>query len=391
MADPGEDASRVYQYEELMEQKRRANLAKKKIESVPIKDWDMSSRALNEYEYLRKEALKPYDAQFVSNAWLKMWELAGEFLPTLIDNSFTKTRTIVKAGSRTNSEVKQKVSELNIAKILYSFHVAEAPGSFLLAINHWLYSTYPNLEWKWIAESYRDVAEKDSQYLGDRYGIMRKYDENWFYGAEGNGDITSPDNLRSFQHHLPKCQLVTSDVKSPVSDYDEEEAQLYAVHVGHILAAMGTLAKGGMTILKTFSYYEARSVNLLFLLTQYFEKVYITKPVTSRPANSETYIVCEGFLGVTDVIMDKLLAHLAEKDMPGKCLYKIIDVPGALVDRIVEINEALLAQQETEIDRILAGIKDKQGAKAVEAIQRKSAADFLAKYPIKKLPAERKL
>ena len=30
----------------------------------------------------------------------------------------------------------------------------------------------------------------------------------------------------------------------------------------------------------------------------YFESVYITKPCTSRPANSEKYIVCKFFKGI---------------------------------------------------------------------------------------------
>ncbi|ARA71893.1 hypothetical protein BNJ_00050 [Kaumoebavirus] len=393
MATAGEDPGRVYQYEELMEQKARVNEIKKRIEKVPEKQWESSSRRLNHYEHLRKEALIPYDAQFVSNAWIKMWELTSEFAPALIDELFMKTvtRGISKGGN--GEMVKKKMTELNLKKELNSFHVAEAPGSFLLALNHWLYSHQPNISWNWIAESYREDAgtkSGNSQYLGDRYGIMRKYEDRWCYGAEGNGDITSTGNLRSFEHHLPKCHLFTSDVKSPVDNYDEEEAQLYQVHIGHIIAALATLAKGGLCILKTFSYFEARSINLLFLLCQHFGAVYITKPVTSRPANSETYIVCEDFKGVSDAVLDSLYEHLDEAKLGAeKAIYKQIDVPGALVDKVIEVNEVLIKQQETEIARIIAGIKS--NAETPRAAQEKATAEFLTKYPIKKLAPERRL
>nr|QQV29302.1 cap-specific mrna (Nucleoside-2-o-)-methyltransferase 2 isoform [Kaumoebavirus] len=392
MATPGEDPGRIYQYEELMEQKTRVNDIKKRIEQVDAKQWESSSRRLNHYEHLRKEALIPYDAQFVSNAWIKMWELTAEFVPTLIDDVFMKNKMQVISRGGNGESVKKKITELNLKKELNTFHVAEAPGSFLLALNHWLYSHHPNISWNWIAESYREDAgtRANSQYLGDRYGIMRKYDDRWCYGAEGNGDITSTSNLRSFEHHLPKCHLFTSDVKSPVDNYDEEEAQLYQVHVGHIVAALGTLAKGGLCILKTFSYFEARSINLLFILTQHFEKVYVTKPVTSRPANSETYIVCEDFKGVSDAVMDSLYDHLDEvKTGVEKCIYKQIDVPGTLVDKMVEINEALIKQQDAEIARIVAGIRS--NAETPRKDQEHATAEFLTKYPIKKLAAERKL
>ena len=38
------------------------------------------------------------------------------------------------------------------------------------------------------------------------------------------------------------------------------------------------------------------TIDILYLLSSFFEKVYIIKPNTSRYANSEKYIVCLGFI-----------------------------------------------------------------------------------------------
>ena len=54
--------------------------------------------------------------------------------------------------------------------------------------------------------------------------------------------------------------------------------------------------KGGSFILKIFDCFMQHTIDLLELLSSFYEKVYIVKPQTSRYANSEKYIVCIGFI-----------------------------------------------------------------------------------------------
>lgn len=44
-----------------------------------------------------------------------------------------------------------------------------------------------------------------------------------------------------------------------------------------------------------FDMYTYPTVQLLYLLNTFYDDVYICKPYTSRVANSEKYIVCQGF------------------------------------------------------------------------------------------------
>ena len=46
-----------------------------------------------------------------------------------------------------------------------------------------------------------------------------------------------------------------------------------------------------------------------------YKEVYITKPNTSRSANSEKYIVCKGFLGIDDIYLKKLYILVKSIDM----------------------------------------------------------------------------
>ena len=46
---------------------------------------------------------------------------------------------------------------------------------------------------------------------------------------------------------------------------------------------------------KIFDIFTQATIDLLYLLSLLYEKVYIIKPNTSRIANSEKYVVCKKF------------------------------------------------------------------------------------------------
>ena len=60
-----------------------------------------------------------------------------------------------------------------------------------------------------------------------------------------------------------------------------------------------------------FDTFLKSSIDVIFLLSALYEKVYIVKPHTSRAANSERYIVCLGFkLHDTEYLFNTLLNTL---------------------------------------------------------------------------------
>jgi cap1 methyltransferase len=62
------------------------------------------------------------------------------------------------------------------------------------------------------------------------------------------------------------------------------------------LAALLSQKKGGMFILKFFDTYQTKTLQLIYLLRKCYSNLYFVKPYTSRPANSEKYLVCIDFL-----------------------------------------------------------------------------------------------
>ena len=54
---------------------------------------------------------------------------------------------------------------------------------------------------------------------------------------------------------------------------------------------MFSLVLGGHFVCKVFDLFTPFSIGLVYLMYRAFDEVYIFKPVTSRPANSERYLL----------------------------------------------------------------------------------------------------
>jgi 23S rRNA U2552 (ribose-2'-O)-methylase RlmE/FtsJ len=92
-----------------------------------------------------------------------------------------------------------------------------------------------------------------------------------------------------------------------------EERDLYALAVSETICAFSILARGGTFILKVFDVTTVKMFRLIQLLSLCFVRVELTKPHTSRVANSERYVVATGFERARDVELLKLLEDHYQK------------------------------------------------------------------------------
>lgn len=337
-----------YQIPELMELKDRLNQTKRPMDRInsnatSSREFQRITGIANPLDALRGKSgmlVTEFGAEIVTNAWLKMFENMAYLEPLL-----------------------QKLNKAK-DKRFNTVHLAEAPGNFMLAINHYCKTNYPKLVWHWLANSYRDLYSSMTIYIGDTYHLMSRYRDNWIYGADGDGDITSPANIMSFKQNstrLGPIHFLTSDVKYAPGDmnYDEEENYNIPVHMGHTICSLLILSKGGSTMLKEFAFFEAASVALLYLLACSFENLYITKPETSRPANSEVYIFGSGFkANITPLQIDQLLRIMGyvrrlNTAAGSPAIFRREDIPDDFIKRIVELETRLVDQQVQAMSRNL--------------------------------------
>ena len=124
------------------------------------------------------------------------------------------------------------------------------------------------------------------------------------YGKDDTGDIYQRKNIDSFVELVGanKAHLITADggfdEASLINDeYDKETVRLYKevfhykLILAEVVAALHLQAPNGSFVLKVFDCNTMLTARLIYMLSLLYDQLHIIKPLSSRPANSERYIV----------------------------------------------------------------------------------------------------
>ncbi|KAJ8731295.1 hypothetical protein PYW07_004459 [Mythimna separata] len=175
-------------------------------------------------------------------------------------------------------------------EILYFADVCAGPGGF---------SEYVLYRKGWRAKGFGFTLKGPNDFkLSDFYaGSAETF--NPFYGVKDDGNIFNPANLTSLKEHVLKqtedkgVHFLMADGGFSVEGQENiQEILSKQLYLCQCLAALMLVRTGGHFVVKLFDVFTLFSVGLIYILYRCFDKVCIHKPVTSRPANSERYLVC---------------------------------------------------------------------------------------------------
>ncbi|KAJ3136184.1 FtsJ methyltransferase domain-containing protein 2, partial [Irineochytrium annulatum] len=122
-----------------------------------------------------------------------------------------------------------------------------------------------------------------------------------FYGVDDTGDITRPSNITALvslihASHPRGVHLATADgAHSVAGDELHQEHHLRPLLVAQTLTAFRCLRPNGNFVCKLFDALDEVTVDVLHVLYRSFDRIAVIKPVSSRPANGERYVICMGF------------------------------------------------------------------------------------------------
>lgn len=103
-----------------------------------------------------------------------------------------------------------------------------------------------------------------------------------------------------------RVDLVTADGGIDCShDYTNQEIANTPIIIQEIEVCRHNLRIGGTFVVKIFDMYTTNTYRIIVWLTRLFGTLHICKPPTSKPSNSEKYLVCLGFNG-EDVSLDEV-------------------------------------------------------------------------------------
>ncbi|KAJ8657167.1 hypothetical protein O0I10_007247 [Lichtheimia ornata] len=122
-------------------------------------------------------------------------------------------------------------------------------------------------------------------------------------GVDGTGDLYQDANIREFGSIVQQytrdrgVDLVVADGGFDFTGREMHQEQLARrLILCEIITMLTCLRRGGSFVCKFFDMSQQFTANLVWILYQLFDTICITKPLSSRPANSERYIVCKDLL-----------------------------------------------------------------------------------------------
>jgi 23S rRNA U2552 (ribose-2'-O)-methylase RlmE/FtsJ len=317
------------------------NVHRNKIDKIHTDIWKKVRWYINEYDFLVKDPI-------INRAFYKYWEIINVFD---VFDKYSDTDTI--------------------------FHCAEAPGGFIQGSNIYLQLESFNqvhLEESLVDEDgFTRVKNKKSKNnkVYKIYTISLNKDLPQYktynlpsynkrvvnknicvtYGKDNTGDINNLGNI----HHIKNLinndgsYLVTADGGfDEGTDFNNKEQLHYHLILNEIYSALYLQKQGGTFILKVFDIFTTTSIHLLYLLNLVYGEIYIYKPKTSRPTNSEKYIICKNFQLIDKTRVLHILKQLSEdfKTQKKYTSFTLFDnIPKSFIDKIHHMNTALLNKQ----------------------------------------------
>ena len=124
-------------------------------------------------------------------------------------------------------------------------------------------------------------------------------------GQDGTGDVYKWENVVSLQEqmrrdgHVGGAHLVVADGGIDAQrDIDDQEGLTQKLLVCEVTAALACLRPGGTLVLKMFGCQTSTIKCMMTEIQKVFRHIHMFKPVSSRPASAESYMVATGFRGL---------------------------------------------------------------------------------------------
>lgn len=328
------------------------------------------SKSLNIYLNKVKEEIEEYYSEWNNyKKYTNMYEFIHTYIPDTtisvcklkpLSRSFFKMIEIVKSFrllERYNTDMTRTPSPIK------TFHLAEGPGGFIEALTYMRNNPDDKYYGMTLIDNYNKNIpgwKKSRNFLNNNTNV---FIEN---GADGTGNLLNYENLLyCFEKYKGQMDIVTGDGGFDFSiDFNNQENMSLKLIFAEIAYAIALQKKGGTFILKIFDVFSKGTLDLIYILSGLYDKVYITKPNTSRIANSEKYIVCDGFRDFNTQYFIQCFSDMLKKlELCDNYRFLKIDYPMVFINKIEEINAILGQKQIENISNTLNMIKSSRNEK----------------------------
>lgn len=329
------------------------------------KDINLDMEYMNNIEFIKLKSIK--DKIFNSKKWDMNKKFSNDYELIHIPNKRNRIESIAlyQPLSRSYFKMIEIIKEFDLINInkednFVSCHLAEGPGGFMEAcynVSHQIgFKTY----------KYHGItlysSNKDIPGWSKAFDFIRKDKNiNISYGEDNTGNLYKSENIKYFRDvdvKDEKAHLVTADGGFDFSiDFNKQEQLSYRLIFCEIVTALSVQRIGGHFVCKLFDLYTNASIKLIYFICCFYKDIYLYKPLTSRPANSEKYLICKNFKGIDKTYINNLLDVIKIWDNTPENIF-INDIftgkiPDYFVKKIKEYNKKNSFNQIKNIEKTI--------------------------------------
>ena len=132
----------------------------------------------------------------------------------------------------------------------------------------------------------------------------------------------------------------------------------------------------GLCLIKISTVFHKHILDILYILSSLYEKVYIIKPNTSNITTFEKYIVCKKFILTNREILYSIYSDklniIINNYIKNKYIYPLLDfdIPYYFLNKIDDMNIIIGQQQLEALDQIINIIKNKNKDEKIEILKK---------------------
>ena len=272
-----------------------------------------------------------------------------EYIHTIVPNhkcSLCKHKPLSRSFFKM-IEIIDTFSFLNESSNIQSFHLAEGPGGFIEAFNYKRNNKQDSYYGMTLISENTNIPswKKATQLLSNNRNIKIEY------GASKNGDLFLKENLiYCYKKYFRSMDYITADGGFDFSlDFNNQEDMSFKLILSQIFFALVMQKQGGNFILKIFDVFKIKTIEVIYLLCNLYENVFIFKPNTSRCANSEKYIICRNFKNNNKKIITNIIENFDLLINKVETIYSLFNIQlnQLFITKLQEIN-SIYGQQQLE-------------------------------------------
>lgn len=276
-----ENPDRSFSEEEKNHVKNATNILKTKMLDQKnlienSEGWDEAKRKVNEFEFIYSSSKKHYKIckkKSISRAYFKLWEILRDFHGEIFGD--------------------------NVNRRFVTCHLAEGPGGFIECLTD--YKSKFGIK---ISKMFGLTLLQQSQ-TENRVPFWKipkeacmKHNITLNKRNENIGDMYKMHCINQFVDKVGyhSADIVTADGGFDFSlDFNKQEENFIQLFLSEVYTALLLQKNHGTFIVKVFDMFTENTICLISILNSLYSKIFIVKPFTSRPANSEKYLVCVDF------------------------------------------------------------------------------------------------